>query len=341
MQPRWLVSQLEELDYQTDYQLELVGSLLQQAQALNRLSLDYIGFAKSDVFAIHELYDSLEQAYQAASQQAQMRHRRVEEQSDNASSVAKHSSQSLDDAHALKQTWQQQTEMAESWLSQAQTHLSACIEATRQARVDSDRADSELSRAETQLRIARAGPRREVYVGKDSQGRAIYESYPPDTSYEEGRVAAAQSQVNACRAALNRAVSAQQAAVAERDRADAQLHGARQALADASTSVDMAEQALELAHDGQRQASSSLSYSQHCLQVLEEVKTGLQQFKQTCQQQSDVLAQLDNQANQALLQLRDVANSQEAIQGEAFSLKYTLQDKAALLLAFDQPLGRR
>jgi hypothetical protein len=50
---------------------------------------------------------------------------------------------------------------------------------------------------------------------------------------------------------------------------------------------------------------------------------------------------LDNQANQALLQLRDVANSQEAIQGEAFSLKYTLQDKAALLLAFDQPLGRR
>ena len=66
MQPRWLVNQLEELDYQTDFQLELVTSLLHQSQAMNTLTQDYIGLAKSDVFACYELYESLEKGYQAA-----------------------------------------------------------------------------------------------------------------------------------------------------------------------------------------------------------------------------------------------------------------------------------
>ena len=100
------------------------------------------------------------------------------------------------------------------------------------------------------------------------------------------------------------------------------------ALSDARESVNLADQALQVANDGKRQANYSHDLSTQCLQVLEQVRSLLDEFKKTCHQQTDTVSKLESDANQAFLQLRNLENHHESIQGEVFSLKYTLQDKS-------------
>ncbi|GAK87614.1 hypothetical protein JCM19238_5224 [Vibrio ponticus] len=103
----------------------------------------------------------------------------------------------------------------------------------------------------------------------------------------------------------------------------------------------MASYALEVANDSKRQAGYSQESARACLQTLAHVKAELDRFEQTCNQQSSLLSQLDSEANQAFLQVRDLETQHESIQGEVFTLKYTLQDKTSLLIAYDQPLSSR
>ncbi|MDA0147074.1 hypothetical protein [Vibrio sp. LaRot3] len=341
MQPRWLVNQLEELDYQTDYQLELITSLLQQAQAMHALTQDYIGLAKSDVFACHELYDSLEKGYQAALEHAQTRHRRVEEQVDHAIETETSSTASLEDAHNLRATWSSQTDKAQAWYSRADNHFERCEREMRSAERDDNEAQSRKDRAYHALQAARSRPPVRVYVGKDSNGRDVYRYDPPDTHAEEMAYSSACAHASHCRSVYNAAVAERNAALKERNRAQAQLQGARVALSEAKESVVLADHALQVANDGKRQANYSHDFSKHCLQVLDQVKALLGEFKKTLQEQTETISKLESDNNQAFLQLRNVENHHESIQGEAFSLKYTLQDKVSLLIAFDQPLNRR
>lgn len=341
MQPRWLVNQLEELDYQTDFQLELVTSLLHQSQAMNTLTQDYIGLAKSDVFACYELYESLEKGYQAALDHAQTRHRRVEEQLDHAIDTETSSTTSLEDAHNLRSTWSEQTGKAQNWYTQADNHHASCTRKKESAERDDDAAQSRKDRAYHALQIARSRPPVRVYDGKDSSGRDVYRYEPPDTHAEEMAYSAACAHAQHCRSLYNNAVRELDAAIRERNKAIHQLNGARAALSDARESVNLADQALQVANDGKRQANYSHDLSTQCLQVLEQVRSLLDEFKKTCQQQTDTVSKLESDANQAFLQLRNLENHHESIQGEVFSLKYTLQDKVSLLIAFDQPLSRR
>lgn len=341
MQPRWLVSQLEELDYQSDYQVELINSLLYQSQSMNNLTQDYIGFAKADVFAVYELLQSLKQQYQMALEHAQGQKRRVDEQLDVATVSHKQSEDSLNEAHHLATFWTNQTNKAGDWLNRAQSALNDCERATSQARSELGNAERELSSARSQLSAARARPNVRVYIGDDSQGRAMYRYDPPDTSYEEGLVARATSRVNACQSNLNYALSQEKAARQERNKAQHQFSGSQLALNDANEAISMANQTLEVANDSKRQANYSQEFSQRCHVILDQVNNVITQFEQTYEQQSIVTSKLDSEANQAFLHLRNLESQQEAIQGEAFTLKYTLQDKTSLLIAFDQPLSSR
>jgi ABC-type phosphate transport system auxiliary subunit len=103
----------------------------------------------------------------------------------------------------------------------------------------------------------------------------------------------------------------------------------------------MADQAFDVATQGKRQANYSNESSKVCLSVLEQIKIILSEFEATCQELTQSLVSLESEANQAFLLLRNIENHHESTLGEAFSLKYTLQDKSSLLIAFDQPLGRR
>lgn len=339
MQPRWLVAQLEELDYQTDFQVELVNSLLYQVQTMSRLTEDYVGFAKNDVRAVEEMYQSLVKHYNSAQEHALSRAHRANEQVEVAQTALIHSQDYQQKTGELVQFWQHQKKLAESWVEQAIHYLQQCEHATRVAQNDLSTAESELSRAEIALSHARRRTERK-YVGTDSKGRDQYITVPVDTSFEEAAVARAQSAVSRARHALQRAEAEERAARNELSQAREQLHGTKLAKADANTASEMAADSVDTATDGKRQADYGQSQAQKCLELLDQVKHLLVQFKQTCEQQSQVVAELDADVHQSFLHMRDVEGQQESIQGEAFSLKYTLQDKVSLLIAYDQPLSR-
>ncbi|MFM9745679.1 hypothetical protein ACKI2C_49845, partial [Streptomyces brasiliscabiei] len=61
-------------------------------------------------------------------------------------------------------------------------------------------------------------------------------------------------------------------------------------------------------------------------------------FKETCEQQTSLIGTLSADTNDAFLYLKSLEGQQESLQDQAFSLKYTLQDKVSLLLSYDQPL---
>ncbi|GMQ46922.1 hypothetical protein [Vibrio sp. 10N] len=341
MQPRWLVSQLEELDYQADYQLDLVMSLLQQSQSMNALTQDYIGLAKSDVFACHELYEALLKGYEQTREEAQTRHARVEEQLDHASETERASTRSLEDAHNLCSKWGEQKDKAERWLSRAKAHLAHCQSEVARAQGDYSQAQHVSQLALAALEAARARPPVKVYDGQDSNGNARYRYEKPSTHAEEAALAAAKVHEANCLQILNAAIKQRNLAQKECDRAEHQVNGATRALSESRQSVVLADQTLAVSSDAKRQANQSLDYSMKCLALLEQVKELLEAFEATCLDQTHTVSGLQNNANQALLELRDLENQQEAIQGEVFSLKYTLQDKVSLLIAFDQPLNHR
>lgn len=257
MQPRWLVAQLEELDYQSDFQIELISSLLYQVQAMNNLTQEYLGLAKSDVLAVYQLYQSLKEHYATAFEYAQSRLQRVELQMDHAVENVSVGEKSLTDAHQLHDFWRSQVNKAQNWCIKARNHLSDCEQQTELMRARVEDAKQDLLDARLALKIAQSKPNVRVYQYTDSQGRDVYREEPPDTSYEERKAYLAIAELEARREKHRAAQHQEELAVQELRRAQTQLNGAKNAESDGEKSVTMASYALEVANDSKRQAGYS------------------------------------------------------------------------------------
>ncbi len=338
MQPRWLVSQLEELDYQTDYQMELASSLVFETQQLHAITQNFLELAKADVFAVHELYETLVMSYEAALEHAQMRNTRVEHQVEVATNTLNYSEQSLEESRDLQAFWYNQEHKADVWLSSANTHLHRCTAQRIEAESKLASAKAELARAQSALNHVRSLPPRKVYRGRDRNGNDLYDYEPVSTYQEEARVSRAQSSVSQRNGEVNSALSAESAARIEVTRATTQLNGSRYAIKDAKNATHLAEQAREVATHTKRESQYSQSYSKECLETLEKINLLLIAFKETCEQQTSLIGTLSADTNDAFLYLKSLEGQQESLQDQAFSLKYTLQDKISLLLSYDQPL---
>lgn len=203
-----------------------------------------------------------------------------------------------------------------------------------------DNAQRDLRHAETQLDIARRRPPVRVYIGDNSRGEPQYRYDPPDTSYERAQVSSAISHVNRCQSALQSAAGQLKRAKHECAQAERQRDGAIDSRNDAIEAVALSKSGVELAGDAKHHAVLSVKYSDECSAVLSQIQVILEQFKQVYEQQSTMLGRLDNDHNDALINMRQLETQQETVQGETYTLKYTLQDKINLLIAFDQPLNR-
>jgi chromosome segregation ATPase len=337
MQPRWLIAQFEEIGHQTDYQDDVCSSSIAEVERIQALCREYLQRASQ------EHYSLLQQFEQHVEQFSHVKQQFVKQQDDashlhnNCVSLQNDSDTVANDASQNLNEWQRQRAKAKDWRVAANKHVSQCQRNVTKALRDEQSAQSDLSRAQRALAIRRTQTE-SVYDGTDSNGNARYRRQPVCTAAEEAAVSRASAYCQSCATALRRCEQALNNAQRDLNAAEKQCQGCEKACRDANAATETALAAQDIASESESSALQAVKKLEDVGKGIENSETLLQHLNVQLDLQATMLNNLEKQVELGQTSLRDIQQQLEGLSQFMYRFKQVLNDKAALLVAFERPL---
>ncbi|WP_318520678.1 hypothetical protein [Photobacterium leiognathi] len=337
MQPKWLIAQLEEYSFLSQSQNALSDEVCRVLSSNEKNGVEHSNRLDNDVYRFGALYEHLMDMQRERWDSHERRYQQTNRILEDREQELMASQTQLSNTQNNESFWESQLAKAQSWKSRASERVSAAESRAYHAKAERERSQSVYNRAKAEYDYASSQMIR-VYVGRDSKGNPEYR-YERNPAAEERR-------------AMNAAHSKLQSAIIEEKDAECELIAARDELFDASRQVEGSQSAVRDMTIAIKHAYSSLSNAEDAKTNSLTAKYMLDEERRTLQQMDDILKgietcvhhqlncqrDLHQQNGMALGVLRNNEQSQNDLVYEIYKLRYTLENKANLLHAFDAPV---
>ncbi len=337
MQPRWLISLLDDYCYQGHYYTANADDVVGDTQYTETLGVEHSQRLNNDYLACKHFLETL----QSDHKRRHYEHEKHEAQTQstlnaNAKLLEKTEAQ-VDEIGAELTEWHRQFKLACDWEARAHRRVDAARNALSVAQADLARAESEVARCQAAYDAARSRTI-SVYAGKDSNGNATYrqEQNPATTELSALNAARsvrsqANSVVMSCQAELN-------SALADLSRAERQKSGSQRA-------IDDCESALKVGSDSVRTAEVAMSHGKTASTVLNqkagvisEIDTLLENMDECLERQLACVTQLRALNDNAQVTFRTVEQARGELVYQMHNLTHAIAERIELLNVFDQPI---
>ncbi|KDM89867.1 hypothetical protein [Photobacterium galatheae] len=337
MQPRWLIAQLEEYSFLSQSHRALSDEVRKVLTLTENHGVEHTNRLDSDVYRFTVLYEQLMQAKRERWDSYEHRYKQTAIALEERDQELTEAQTDLERTKEHQSFWQNQLSLARNWKARAQSRVENAKQALRIAEHNRISAESSYHSAKAAYEYARA-QKISVYVGKDSDGRDVYESRPNPATAE--------------RHAMNSAYSSLQSAISEESLAKSELNAARNEYAQASHQVEGSLTAVADMEVATRHAYSALTnaedaktntlHARYTLdeerRILEEMDDTLKGIENCVSSQQSCQRDLHQQNTKALTTLRHHEQIQDDLVYEIYKIRYALENKVNLLAAFDAPV---
>ena len=337
MQPKWLIAQLNEFIYVSQYQRLLSDEMHKSIRLVETYGLEHSSRLDSDVYRCITL---LEEIKEQQHERWALFNRRKNETEDTFNKRITELEQVSSTLHNVKVRgifWDSQLSKAKGWESRARERVADAEASLRSA--ESNESSAEYCYDAACRAYASASSKTiRVYVGRDRHGNNQYEERPNPAHRERAVMESAKRALSAARTATIVAQSRLSEAHSEHGRAMNQVSGTLNAISDMSSAIRRASLSLSSAEDAKLQTQNSRYSLEHEQSILECMDSVISSIETCIASQKNCQAEVHGNNAYAFGVLRKNEACKDNLSYEVYKSRYAIDNKTALLTAFDAPV---
>ncbi|MGL6312761.1 hypothetical protein [Vibrio sp. WXL103] len=337
MQPRWLISLLDEYGFQGHYYAANADDMVNDTQYTEVLGVEHSQRLSNDYLASRHFFETLQgdqkrRLYEQEKQDQQIR----TVLNTNAKLLDKTEAQ-VNAINAELNEWCRQYDLSCAWVARANNWVANARRALSSAQGRLSAAEAQVSSCQSAYSAARSQTI-SVPSGKDSQGNTTYRSVPNPATAELAALESARAvrdaayiEVTNCQAELDSALADLSQAERQKAGSECAINDCRSALKIGSDSVRIAEVAMSYG----KGASTVLNQK---AAVLAEIDGLLDVMEECVERQLACTTRLNGVNDNAQVAMRGVEQSRSDLVYQMHNLTHAIVEKTELLNAFDQPI---
>jgi hypothetical protein len=327
--PKWLISQFEELEYETNYQLNGIN---EQYDGIVRLNVQQGHVFEQEAIASRvssEALNKLKVRQQNCHWQLKHMSQQIEQHCAHTDNKRSQANSLVNKASQVEDDWKIQYERATNWHENAISELKVAKHKLITAQSNEQHWRRELSSLRDTLAT--------LLTHNDEQR---YKEYPyyRNTTAVELRVDSAERELGNAKTNYYKAKDHVTHAESNLSAANNQLGNTRLALSDARKAIDEAQYCYELAVSAYNVAQVSGKLHEDLKQSMFDINEKIALLDVQADQQLTTKSQLKDFKLEAESYMKQVRNLTSELDRDSYALKSMLQQKAELLVMFELPV---
>ncbi|UUO25251.1 hypothetical protein FGD67_20105 [Colwellia sp. M166] len=329
MYPKWLISQLEELEYETNYQLNGINEQYDEIVRLN-VQQGHVFEQEAIAFRVSsEALNKLKVKQQNCLWQLKQMSQQIEQHCAHTDNKRSQANNLVNKASQVEDDWKIQYERATNWHENAISELKVAKDKLITAQSNEQHWQRELSSLQDTLAT--------LHAHNNEQRNKEY-PYLRDTSAVELRVVSAKRELAVAKNNYYEAKNHVTHARSNKSIANNQLGNTILALSDARKAIDEAQYCYELAVSAYNVAQVSGKLHEDLKQSMFDINEKIALLDVQADQQLTTKSQLKDFKLEAESYMKQVGDLASELDRDSYALKSVLQQKSELLVMFELPV---
>lgn len=337
MHPLFLVSQFDELNYQTEYQVYRVNDSLGFVESIEALGRDQVDGAALSVNDKLEEFTRRKKIHKELCDYVNLKIAQTDALFVLSENMVSISSLTNDDAIQCNSTCSQALQSATKAEAVAAEELRRAIKICSECYSQVVSAQQQLDQAQIELARKSRETRTEHYtIGDKHYTRQV----PADTTSERAAVSYAANRLSNANSAYDVAERNQQTARHSLDAAQNRVATCQAALKMADDAISNAKELVEDTDYAKTKVKTALDSITDIAGKCEEISLLYAEVSELTEQATATISELNKCLENEYQLVQELKRSLDSFERSSFVLKQALEEKSTLLLSFNQPITR-